>query len=738
MLARMQPSPVAKRMRHLAAALVVSLAAQSGAVGPPPTPAQEPAEGALQNRLPGHPTDVKSPPPPRRIPPLRDPARVRVPPTYHTLGCDFDGLVEKVGAAFVAHVRAVPFDCFSALFSTAPIATRVAVFREPNVLAVARAAHQLIAAYNRVAAVPLNNLLYYFQAGVFAEFHTDELQWSRAVRREIYAVVGSLLANPSFFADASHEAGNLVVTVFAVANAPGARLRYLSAAVDWLSRWSAARAQIDGQRRGAAEVFVLVFACHSDLGFRAVVDDLPIIADVFRDIALSESMLGTDAETIASDAGGELARFLAYADLPWRPRVLAGVRQILNRYEPLGLGASVWAATAGAAVFYEPCSTFHICEELDGLEPAVLSVEHSCGDGIFIRGQEFDADQLAAACAALRRTERVFHWRLKTGRQPVADDLTARHEIVAFANYANYRTYSSLFFGNPTDNGGIYYEGDPSQPGNVSRHLGYVADYLPDKPIWNLEHEYVHHLDGRFNFHGPFWDYRVDTHKTVWWIEGLAEYLSYRDDNEAAIALAEGGTLPLDVVAEATYSSGLDRVYRWSYLAVRFLFERHPEMVAQLLGYIRVGDYDGYLSYVNVALAATPAAQWPAWASAVKALPDYDVAAVELPLPRGLSVFDDETAVALVDVAGAHPTGQGITVSAASSDPDVAIVEVAGSRLIINAVGLGEATISVSVGDAWGSTRQRVNLEVTTDCPRWLCPTILSGWRAVVLAPSEE
>jgi microbial collagenase len=37
-------------------------------------------------------------------------------------------------------------------------------------------------------------------------------------------------------------------------------------------------------------------------------------------------------------------------------------------------------------------------------------------------------------------------------------------------------------------------------------------------PGWNLEHEYVHYLDGRFDMEG---DFAAATAKpTVWWIEG--------------------------------------------------------------------------------------------------------------------------------------------------------------------------------------------------------------------------
>ena len=38
-----------------------------------------------------------------------------------------------------------------------------------------------------------------------------------------------------------------------------------------------------------------------------------------------------------------------------------------------------------------------------------------------------------------------------------------------------------------------------------------------------------------------------------------------------------------------------------------------------------------------------------------------------------------------------------------------------------------------------GVAVRRFNLAVTSECPRWLCPTFTSGWRLAVLAkPAEQ
>ena len=408
---------------------------------------------------------------------------------------------------------------------------------------------------------------------------------------------------------------------------------------------------------------------------------------------------------------------------------------MLDRYDPLGEGASAWVRAASTVVYFELCSEFAgVCERVGGLEDIVLNVEHRCNEGILIRGQDLDERLLDVACKALRDQEATFHWRLQTDpRQPVANDYTAGYEVVAFADWDNYNTYSGVFFGNDTNNGGIYLEGDPSRRGNVARHLGYASGE-PARPIWNLRHEFVHHLDARYNLHGDFGDARVDTHKTVWWIEGLAEYLSWRDDNDDAIELARTYALALDDVMQTTYSSGVGRVYRWSYLAVRFMLEEHRGRVDHLLSLLREGDYDGYLRQVNGPFAADLEPAWREWLGGVEAIEDYDIATLPVTLPKMLETNEGEADRFVVDVGREHPAGEGIVVDVRSSDPAIVTANRSGSVLTVAAVSPGTATVTVTVSDTWGSITRTFAVTVTTGCPAWLCRQFVGGWRMALLA----
>lgn len=691
----------------------------------------------VEDRWPSRPLREKSrtPPEPPRWPIPRV-AKTLPPVQAQEHGCDFEGLVAKSGEDFVAHVRTMAWDCVSALFSRAPIEIRLAAFAEENMVVVAGAARRLAIAFDGTGdGQGLGPLLVYLRAGLRGEpYELAQLQWSPAVHAAVTAALDSLVANPRL-QDETGSAGLVLENAFPLMDGPPWRLDYLSVVVDWLSRWGPVRAADRGQRQAALGALRLMFNCQAHAGFEAVVAELPAVVTTLGNLALGDWMVGTDAEDLAASGARVLAVLLGYPNLPFYEEVRQGVQQVLDRYDPLGESARLWTGAAGVVVYYGECEAFGICEQLADLQNAVLSVNHSCNPSVRIRGQGLSVRQLTAACASLRRQEAIFHWRLMTNRQPVADDLTAVHEIVAFADYDNYHTYSGLFFGNPTDNGGIFYEGDPSQPGNVARHLGYVATWLPNEPIWNLEHEYVHHLDSRFNLYGDIGESRIDTHKTLWWIEGLAEYLSRRDDNERAIALARASPLALQEVFTATYASGVDRVYRWPYLAVRFLFERHPAAVAEVVGHLRTGDYDGYLNFVNagLGLGAAQNTEWQDWLGEVESIEYHDVATISLDVPPEVSIVEGGI---VVDFARVHP-GRTLMVRAVSSNPEVVAVAVQNGRLTVTAASVGEAIIHITVSDAWNTAARQFTV-AAIECPTWLCRSFTSGWRQALLVPGNE
>jgi microbial collagenase len=146
----------------------------------------------------------------------------------------------------------------------------------------------------------------------------------------------------------------------------------------------------------------------------------------------------------------------------------------------------------------------------------------------------------------------------------------------------------------------MYLEGNPSDPNNQARFIAHEASWLrPTFSVWNLEHEYIHYLDGRFDMLG---DFGAGTAKpTVWWIEGVAEYLSLKNNDQTAIDVAKTGTYPLSTIFGNTYymNDYVTRAYRWGYMAVRFMNERHRSDIDAIMALFRVGNYDAYVTYIN-------------------------------------------------------------------------------------------------------------------------------------------
>lgn len=43
----------------------------------------------------------------------------------------------------------------------------------------------------------------------------------------------------------------------------------------------------------------------------------------------------------------------------------------------------------------------------------------------------------------------------------------------------------------------------------------------------------------------------------------------------------------------------VNRTYRWGYMAMRFMFERHPENLAAIVPMFRTGQYAAYWDYMQ-------------------------------------------------------------------------------------------------------------------------------------------
>ncbi|EKO3693181.1 collagenase [Vibrio metschnikovii] len=311
--------------------------------------------------------------------------------------------------------------------------------------------------------------------------------------------------------------------------------------------------------------------------------------------------LTTDAKFLVFNAIRETGRLLASSQLVTRQQAKQVMLDTLQRY-PLGSEhETLWLAAVEMLQHFAPeaIADINIEAQKDNLAARILPNWHQCDGPAIVRSQDLTIQQEREVCSVLNAKEQDFHQVVNSGGLPVADDLNDKVEVVVFANNQSYVDYSAFLFNNTTDNGGQYLEGNPADPNNRARFIAYrYANGEDALSILNLEHEYVHYLDGRFNLYGGFGENLAHGH-IVWWLEGFAEYMHYKQGYDAAIRTIQQGKMSLSDVMATTYSHDTNRIYRWGYLAVRYMLEAHPQEVDRLLALARQGQYAQWAEVVK-------------------------------------------------------------------------------------------------------------------------------------------
>ncbi|MEU1798832.1 collagenase [Streptomyces californicus] len=245
---------------------------------------------------------------------------------------------------------------------------------------------------------------------------------------------------------------------------------------------------------------------------------------------------------------------------------------------------------------------------------STLPVNHSCSSTLRVRAQQMTSQQLSSVCTSLAGQAAYFHNVVKSNNQPVSGDNNTSLEVVVFNSSSEYRRLAGSLYGVSTNNGGVYLEGNPSTPGNQARFIAYRDETASAFTVKNLNHEYTHYLDGRFNMYGD-WNANIST-PTLWWIEGLAEYVSYgylRRHNTWAAGEASRQTYNLSTLFDTTQQHDQDRVYAWGYLAVYYLVENRPADVAKILSYYRTGSWQAARTYIKQNIGTRYDADFRRW-----------------------------------------------------------------------------------------------------------------------------
>lgn len=354
-------------------------------------------------------------------------------------------------------------------------------------------------------------------------------------------------------------------------------------------------------RKAINNIFISMAGHSQNKSFYGVVESNPVYINKLQSFILNNSWaIGTDSEALLGNAARELSRLVKTHDVITKKNVIDTLQILLQDYPLGGKSDRVWVGIAEMVNAYAPEYNLQLGldNSKDRLKQIVMPFSYDCLGPAQIIAQEMTDEQAHKSCQILNKIETDFHIVAATGFQPVADDYSENVDVIAFKTKDDYSTYSSFLFGNSTNNGGQFLERDPSKHGNTPRFVAYQNGWGDEFSILNLEHEYVHYLDSRFNQYGDFRT-TMKEGSIVWWLEGFAEYMHYKDNYYAALSLGKHNTYSLLDVFTTSYNDDTNRIYRWGYLAVRFMLEEHPTEATQLMNLARLGQYKDWVTLLN-------------------------------------------------------------------------------------------------------------------------------------------
>lgn len=510
--------------------------------------------------------------------------------------CDAEAFTSNSSNDVLNAIKTQGVSCVNSLFS-AESRIQESAFESGHMYNIAKHTTNLAKAYAGGGSDELEALFLYLRAGYYAEFYNSKVSFVSWVTPAVKEAIDAFVNNAKFFEN-SDPHGKVLSEVIITMDSAGLQHAYLPQVTQWLTRWDSQYAQNWYMRNAVNGVFTILFRGQWNEQFLKTIGNQTQLIKALGDFALRSSAIGSSDEFMAANAGRELGRLTKYSGSASNT-VKSKLTEIFAQYEMYGRGDAIWLGAADTVSYYADCSDYGICNFESQLKGFVLSQSYTCSPTVRILSQNMTQEQQVAACSKMGFEEGYFHTSLETGRQPVADDYNTQLQVNIFDSSDDYGKYAGPIFNISTNNGGMYLEGDPSTPGNIPNFVAYEAPYAnPDHFVWNLEHEYVHYLDGRFDLYGGFGH---PTERIVWWSEGIAEYVSKENDNRAAIdTIKDGSTFTLSEIFETSYDDfDVDRIYRWGYLAVRFMFERHKDDVNQMLIETRQGNWANYKATIN-------------------------------------------------------------------------------------------------------------------------------------------
>ena len=214
--------------------------------------------------------------------------------------------------------------------------------------------------------------------------------------------------------------------------------------------------------------------------------------------------------------------------------------------------------------------------------------QHYCDHNTVLLAESMSLPLLENLCSSITAVSNTFHQTMQTHYQVNENDHNDLVEIRIFDTYFDYlekiKDVSGLDF---ASSGGFFYEGNAAKEGNRAKI--YVFEKTFTNGVWNLEHEYIHHLNARFVKYGNV----SNREYYLFWEEGMAEYFSQPTlFHDAKLALDDSPTI--QNIININIDSTQTEIYGASYWLIRFLIEEHTATLHELAYLLKQGDFDSY------------------------------------------------------------------------------------------------------------------------------------------------
>ncbi|MER6378470.1 collagenase [Streptomyces sp. NPDC001250] len=560
---------------------------------------------------------------PAQLPPLQPLSAQSARRAAKAASCTPADFGSRSGSALVSFVQASTTDCVNTLFAVTGSDAHN-IFQQSQMLTISDAFTRTAGQYRGDNSGGLEQLVLFLRAGYYVQFNHpgDVGQYSTRLTTAVRAGLDAFFAR-SHSNDVTAVNGDILGETLILTDSADLQGRYLPVYERLLSAYDSSYDSVDSMVRAINDVYTPLWRGNWNPDYvKAVVAD-PSITDTLHEFALDHTdLLGTGNAFLDSNAGMNLARYVEHPELQATVKPLA--KDLLDQSAITGPTAALWVAVATQANAYDgtDCGYYDVCDLPAKLTAAALPITHSCDADHTILAQDLTDADLDAVCASVLHQDAYFRGLVKADGA-IPGQYVSTIQLVVFASRADYQTYAGAIWGVSTDNGGITLDGNPSDPGNHATSIMYQKDSDDGftARIWNLNHEYTHFLDGRDDMKGPF-DQQISV-PDVWWIEGLAEYVSYSyrgiADDQATQEAAKH-TYKLSTLFENTYdNSDTIRTYPWGYLAVRYMAENHPDDIQNMLARFRVGDYAGGYAVYHDGIGTRYDAGFDQWLTACAA-----------------------------------------------------------------------------------------------------------------------